>query len=91
MSEQAQISAQISPATKEQLDRFTERLGLKKNYVVEQALLYFMEARRELPDEALIPTRLVLEDAAFERVAEVLEAPPAPTRALRELMRGRKR
>lgn len=91
MSEQAQISAQISPATKEQLDRFTERLGLKKNYVVEQALLYFMEARRELPDEALIPTRLVLEDAAFERVAQQLEAPPAPTRALRELMRGRKR
>ncbi len=91
MSDQAQISAQISPATKEQLDRFTERLGLKKNYVVEQALLYFMEARRELPDEALIPTRLVLEDAAFERVAQQLEAPPAPTRALRELMRGRKR
>lgn len=91
MSEQAQISAQISPATKEQLDRFTERLGLKKNFVVEQALLYFMEARRELPDEALIPTRLVLEDAAFERVAQQLEAPPAPTRALRELMRGRKR
>jgi uncharacterized protein (DUF1778 family) len=91
VSDQAQISAQISPATKEQLDRFTERLGLKKNYVVEQALLYFMEARRELPDEALIPTRIVLEDAAFERVAQLLEAPPAPTRALRELMRGRKR
>ena len=91
MSDQAQISAQISPATKEQLDRFTERLGLKKNYVVEQALLYFMEARRELPDEALIPTRIVLEEAAFERVAQLLEAPPAPTRALRELMRGRKR
>ena len=91
MSDQAQISAQISPTTKEQLDRFTERLGLKKNYVVEQALLYFMQARRDLPDEALIPTRIVLEDAAFERVAQLLEAPPAPTRALRELMRGRKR
>lgn len=91
MNEQAQISAQISSTTKEQLDRFTERLGLKKNYVVEQALLYFMEARRELPDEALVPTRLVLEDAAFERVARQLEAPPAPTRALRELMRGRRR
>jgi uncharacterized protein (DUF1778 family) len=91
VSDQAQISAQISPTTKEQLDRFTERLGLKKNYVVEQALLYFMQARRDLPDEALIPTRIVLEDAAFERVAQLLEAPPAPTRALRELMRGRKR
>lgn len=91
MSEQAQISAQISPSTKEQLDRFTERLGLKKNYVVEQALLYFMEARRELPDEALVPTRLVLEDEAFDRVARQIASPAAPTRALRELMRGGKR
>jgi hypothetical protein len=35
-----------------------ESHGLKKNFVVEQALLYFMEARRELPDEALAPVRL---------------------------------
>jgi hypothetical protein len=58
MSSQSQISATISEATKERLDRFTESHGLKKNFVVEQALLYFMEARRELPDEALVPARL---------------------------------
>ncbi|MBK9034822.1 MAG: DUF1778 domain-containing protein [Myxococcales bacterium] len=91
MGDQSQISATISVATKEQLDRFTESHGLKKNYVVEQALLYFMEARRELPDEALVPVRLVLEDKAFARVVELLERPPAPTAALRELMRGKGR
>lgn len=88
MSSQSQISATISEATKEQLDRFTESHGLKKNFVVEQALLYFMEARRELPDEALIPPRLLLEDKAFDRLVELLESPPKPTEALRELMRG---
>lgn len=88
MSEQSQISATISAATKERLDRFTESHGLKKNFVVEQALLYFMEARRELPDEALIPTRLVLDEKAFGRVVVMLESPPAPTEALRKLMRG---
>ena len=88
MSEQSQISATISAATKERLNRFTESHGLKKNFVVEQALLYFMEARRELPDEALIPTRLVLEDKAFDRVVALLDSPPAPTEALRKLMRG---
>ena len=91
MSTQSQISATISSATKEELDRFTESHGLKKNYVVEQALLYFMEARRDLPDEALIPARLVLDDEAFDRVASLLEQPPAPTPALRELMRGQRR
>jgi uncharacterized protein (DUF1778 family) len=88
MSEQSQISATISAATKERLDRFTESHGLKKNFVVEQALLYFMEARRELPDEALVPTRLVLEEKTFDRIAAMLESPPAPTEALRKLMRG---
>ncbi len=62
MSSQSQVSATISEATKEQLDRFTESHGLKMNFVVEQALLYFMEARRELPDKALLPARLVVED-----------------------------
>mgnify|MGYP000916690926 FL=1 len=88
MSEQSQISATISAATKERLDRFTESHGLKKNFVVEQALLYFMEARRELPDEALISTRLMLDDKAFAQVVAMLESPPAPTEALRKLMRG---
>ncbi len=91
MNDPSQISATVSAATKEKLDRFTESHGLKKNFVVEQALLFFMEARRELPDEALIPSRLVLDDEAFDRVVELLEKPPAPTAALRELMRGRKR
>jgi len=91
MTDAAQISATVSAATKEKLDRFTESHGLKKNFVVEQALLYFMEARQELPEEALIPTRLVLEDDAFDRVVKLLENPPAPTVALRELLRAQDR
>jgi uncharacterized protein (DUF1778 family) len=89
MTKQAQISATISVATKEKLDRFTERHGLKPNFVVEQALLYFMAARRELPDDALVPARLVLDHKAFDRIIELMERPRAPTKALRELMRGR--
>lgn len=88
MSSQSQISVTVSVATKEKLDRFTESHGLKKNFVVEQALLYFMEARSALPDEALVPARLVLGDQTFDRIVERLESPPAPTAALRELMRG---
>ncbi len=88
MSSQAQISATVSVATKEKLDRFTESHGLKKNFVVEQALLYFMEARRALPEEALVPARLVVEDQTFDRIVEQVESPPAPPAALRKLMRG---
>lgn len=89
MSDEAQISAAVSASTKERLDRFVEQHGLNQNYVVEQALLYFMAARRELPDEAPIPTGLVIDDEAFDRIVAQLERPAAPTAALRELMRGR--
>ena len=90
MSDESQISATVSSSTKEKFDRFTESHGLKKNFVIEQALLYFMEARRELPDEAFIPTRIVLDDEAFDRVAQLLDNPRPATDALRELMRGRR-
>jgi hypothetical protein len=91
MSNEFQISATVSASTREKLDRFTESHGLKKNFVIEQALLYFMEARRELPDEAFIPTRIVLDDDTFDRVAQLIEKPRPPTHALRELMRGQRR
>ncbi len=91
MNDESQISATISASTKERLDRFTEGHGLKKNYVVEQALLYFMEARRSLPEEAFIPTRIVVESKSFDRLVKLIESPPEPTEALRELMRGDKR
>jgi uncharacterized protein (DUF1778 family) len=38
--------------------------------------------------EAQMPASLVLDDQAFDRLVELLERPPAPTRALRELMSG---
>lgn len=88
MPADAQVSATISAATKDKLDRITEQLGLKKNFVVEQALLFFMESRRELPDEAFIPTRLVLEDERFDELVARLGSPAAPTDRLVELMRG---
>jgi len=67
----------------QRLDHFSESQGLKKNFVVEQALLFFMEARRELPDEALVPSRLIVEDKVFDHIAQLLANPPALFRALR--------
>lgn len=88
MQAQARISAAISAETKEKVERFTEQLGLKQNFVVEQALLFFMESRREPPDAAFIPTRLTLNDAQFDALVARLGSPVAPSDQLVELMRG---
>ena len=84
----SQVSATISTSTKEKLDRFSEELGLKKNFIVEQALLYFMESRRHLPAEAFIPTRLTLESKSFDELLAKLESCLELTDELRELMCG---
>lgn len=87
MGRQTQISGTISSITKERLERFCESRGLKKNFVVEQALLLFMEARREVPEEAFTPTRIVLEDKSFDHVTDLLTNPPPLNEALRNLTR----
>ena len=89
MKSREQITAWIAATTKEKLDRFAESLGLRKSFIVEQALLLFMQSREELPDEALIPARLLLEDDGFEDLVRRLEEPAPPSAALMKLMRGR--
>ena len=86
MRGQSQVSVMLSTSTKERLDLFTERLGMKKNFVVEQAILFFMQSRRDLPDEAFIPTRIVLGDEGFEEFVQMIESDDQPTQALVELM-----
>jgi len=89
MVTETQLSVALSSTTREKLDRFAESRGLKKNFVVEQALLLFMESRRTLPEEAFVPTKVVLENKAFDRLVQMIKRPRKPNTALRELMRGR--
>jgi hypothetical protein len=77
--------------TCDRLDQVAENGGLRSSDVVEQTLLFFMEAHRALPDEALIPTRIVLEASSFDRLIESRARPSMPTRALKALMRGARR
>ena len=83
-----QISAHISPTTKHELERFADSRGLKKGYVIEEALLHHLQALREIPDDVVVPVRLVVSPAAFTQVAERVQRPRRPTAAMRRLMKG---
>lgn len=83
-----QISASISPATRDRLERYVRARGLKKGFVIEQALLHHLQALDALPDDVVIPPRLVLTRASGERLMERLEAQEGPTPAMRELFEG---
>lgn len=84
-----QISAYISESTKEQVERYAESHGVKKGYLVEEALLHHLQALRELPADIVIPPRVTVTSESFEVVTKLIEAPRKPTKALRDLMAGR--
>jgi uncharacterized protein (DUF1778 family) len=85
---QVQISAFISDETRALLDEATESRGLKKGHVIEEALLHYLHALRELPSDVIIPSRIVLTEASAREVVDALAAPRAPTPAMEALMRG---
>ena len=83
---ETQISAYISEATKELVERYAEAHGVKKGHLVEEALLHHLLALRELPSDIVIPPRVVVTVESFERVTKVLRKPRKPTNALLDLM-----
>lgn len=83
-----QISAHISRTTKRELERFADARGLKKGHVLEDALLHHLQALREIPEDVVVPVRLLVSPESLIRVAGRVERPRRPTPAMKELMKG---
>jgi len=81
-----QISAHISEETRDLVERYAGAHGMKKGALVEQALLHHLQALRELPADVIIPPRLELTEASFERVAGLTAKPRKPSKAMRALI-----
>jgi hypothetical protein len=88
MAKETQISAQISEATRERMEKYVRQTGIKKGHLVEQALLHHLQALEEIPAEYVVHPRVVVSRSTFEEMMEKA-AEPKPTSALRELMRSR--
>ncbi len=58
-----QISAGISQGTKQLLERYSRAHGVKKQFLIESALLHHIQALEELPTSIIIPPRLVVSAA----------------------------
>ena len=83
-----QISAEISQGTKQLLERYSRAHGVKKQFLIESALLHHIQALEELPASIIIPPRLVVSAASGRKIAELVSRRQKPTSDLVELMRG---
>jgi uncharacterized protein (DUF1778 family) len=90
MSSTTQISAHISLIAKERLERYARRTGIARNRLIEEALLHHFQALEELPPDAIIPARVVLDSESAERIRKLLAHPPAPTDAMSRLFDDRR-
>jgi hypothetical protein len=83
-----QISAEISQGTKQLLERYSRAHGIKKQFLIESALLHHIQALEELPASIIIPPRLVVSAASGRKIAELVSRRQKPTSDLVELTRG---
>ena len=84
-----QLSAHVSEATKERLERFVRRTGQTRARVIEDALLQHLQALEELPADVLVPARVVLSAKSASRVRESITRPPKPTKDMKRLFDDR--
>jgi len=87
-SSQIQISALISKATKDLLEKYVRSSGTKKARVIEMALLHHLQALDALPEDVLVPPRLVVSRLSKDALLQKVLHPPKPKPAMRKLMRG---
>ena len=82
-----QLSTPISRETKEMLDRYSKRTGIKKGYLIEEALRSYLIAHEGLPRDVVVPATVVLSAASGKKFARELKGRTANA-ALKKLMRN---
>lgn len=83
-----QISGFIPEDVRDDFERLVKSRGLKKGYVLEQALRHHLRALREIPEEFIIPATVVLSEESFKGLLRQLKSRSKPTNTLKKLMRG---
>lgn len=80
-----QISAHISDSTSSELENYVEARGLKKGYVIEQALRHHLRALRDLPADVIVPPQVVVSAETAEHLVDRMLKPRTPTPQMRAL------
>ena len=85
MGRGTRISAQLTPVTRDAIERHVRATGVKKGYLLEQALSHHLQALQELPMDVIIhPGLVVTRKSGAAILRQVADAKPTP--ALRALM-----
>ncbi len=79
---------QIPDAAKAALETYVKRRGVKMALVIKEALLHYLQALREFPEDIIVPARLVLSAKSMREVADHLGADEESSADLKALFQG---
>jgi antitoxin component of RelBE/YafQ-DinJ toxin-antitoxin module len=85
MNPTRQISAHISDETRELLERFVDRHGVKKSHLIETAILHHLSALDAIPIDLTIPPIIKVSRETGKEILAKIENPQPPTKAMRAL------
>ena len=81
---EVQISAVVPQYIKAELDSVSSNKGLKKAFMIEEALSHYFQALKVMPNEMIIPKRIVLSEKGAIQLEKLLKK--RSNKALRDLM-----
>jgi len=80
-----QISAYVDESIKEKMEKYSSAHGLKKGFLIQNALDHYLNALYEMPGSMIVPCRMVVSEETMDSLLDAAENEPADT--LRSLMR----
>lgn len=81
-----QLSTPITRETREMLERYSKRTGIKKGHLIEEAIRSYLIAHEGLPRDLVVPSTIRLSASSSKRFMRELRG-KTPHPALKKLMR----
>ncbi len=79
-----QISAYIQDDVKNRLEAYSSNHGMKKGFLIENAISYYLYALSELPSNVIIPSDITIAEETYKKIESI--SSNEPTEKLKELL-----
>lgn len=71
-----QISAYIQDDVKQKLENYSSSHGIKKGFLIENAIEYYLQAMNELPLNIIVPSSLCISSDTYENIEQLSAQEP---------------
>ena len=71
-----QISAYIEDDIKQKMEHYSAAHGLKKGYLIQNALDYYLNVLHEIPSSVIVPSHISVDVGTMEQLLEVADHKP---------------